>query len=500
MRPVEKRVILLTTHLGVLAVAFLFARNLNASSSSKPPLRTLSAPSRSHPTASVWVHEKLAEVQEKLQQRAADIKFAKSATLPERMKRDREEREAKYKKLLEQVARVQDQASRFGTIRDPKRELLGGLAGEEETEHLFSIALWWLRDDRDTALQELAQPAFDELTTWNTDLAGALLRAEFGAAWVSNRIRSKETPALIRSLLAQDLGREVGQHGGLPRLADEFRSLPDPFLQVELIDEFIHWWKLEEPATTAHFLIKQAPPAFRDLFLGELIPTFSLNHTWKPWREALNEHLTAADLPEYVTELALTFPLTEPLGFWDPKPPGSRTLAEQLEPYTGNSDHPVRDTVRSLVADWIDEGTDLRELYGEGRMSRSELLAQLSERIPGVSAYPDQLEEAAWLATVGHSSPDKATAWARDLSTGPNFSVGHRMFINKADEDPRLRMVMERLRIGMTFGTTGIGRSEIRRRAHEAFEEWLEVGPVHARIWRDDQPNNIFNIPKEETP
>lgn len=495
MGRVEKRAVLITTHLGVLAVAFFFTRNLSAPS-------TPSKETPTHPSARVvaakqvqtWIRNELFLVQEESQRRAADITFAKTATLPQRMERDQQERKAKNADLLEEIESIRGQASQLGRVANPHREILDGLKREENTNILFSIALWWLRNDRETALKELSEPAFDELLKWNSGLAGALLHTEFGSAWAANSLRSNETPSLLRALLAKDLGRVTGQGGGLLRLADEFRSLNDPFLQVELVDSFLRWWKLEEPASSAHFLLNQAPPALRDLFLGELVSRFSLNHSWDSWREELNKHLVKADLPDYVTELALTFPLSEPLGFWDPKPPESRSLAEQLASYSGGDDDPAHGIIRSLVLGWIDEGTDLRELYGEGRITREELLDKLAERIPGAAEHPNHLEQAAWLATVGHSSPQRAEAWARSLSSRSLFPREHFRLAEAIKKDPRQRMALERLRFAIALTPTKDSQNAFQRQAQSHFADWIALGPRHARRWRDSIPNLNLHI------
>ncbi len=82
----------------------------------------------------------------------------------------------------------------------------------------------------------------------------------------------------------------------------------------------------------------------------------------------------------------------------------------------GTREKAVEFTIRTKVSEAMGEGTDLKELYGEGKISRAELLQELRRRIPGGDSYPDELERQAWRFTALESDPTQVMAWAEELS------------------------------------------------------------------------------------
>ncbi len=150
----------------------------------------------------------------------------------------------------------------------------------------------------------------------------------------------------------------------------------------------------------------------------------------------------------------------------------------------------VSNALASRISEVMNEGTDLEELYGEGRISRRELLAELTRRIPGSDAYPDLLEREAWRSTSMKSDPQVAAMWLEELSkqgSGDDL-IPYEVTSSSIYGDPRIPYRLDRYQALAERLPDGQTLSRFRNREAYEWGRWYAVSPALARAWRDALP------------
>jgi hypothetical protein len=433
-----------------------------------------------------WMEEQLAEVREEQRRRGEWIEFETHADLEARMERDRESLDAAEEKLDQWLAGLRAKADEVAGSSDPGADIERRRAEGASDEDLLPHMLAWLRVDREAALAKLA--GWHDAITCDGERVGAMLGSEFGEEWVHDAASSEATPYPVRLSLAIEAGRAAGMDGGVEKLLRSYERVTEPRLRGVMVQSFIGGWRLEDPVAVARFLGQTAPPELRDLMLVGWRSPGALGSAWRDWRAALLKELEVYPVPAYARRIAETCPLTEAPGFFDPKPPSDKPLEEYLDGSEGGDGSKLADAMNWKVQDWIEEGTDLRELYCEGRISRDELLQGLTERIPGSENYPDQLERAAWQHTVHFSNPVEAAAWGRELAARGDLSSPIDEGRRKLYYDPRKRRQLDRLTMMASLEPKKWAAGILVEDAVEEWSEWHRLSPPDARKWRESLP------------
>jgi len=114
--------------------------------------------------------------------------------------------------------------------------------------------------------------------------------------------------------------------------------------------------------------------------------------------------------PELKNQLAWNFS-------WEARE--SMTLEEVVEDVTKEGKTPEearREAIGNRLHQALGEGANLLELFGEGNLTRAELLDELRLQIPGSEAYPEALEQAVWRRAAWAADPQEIADWAQELS------------------------------------------------------------------------------------
>lgn len=178
--------------------------------------------------------------------------------------------------------------------------------------------------------------------------------------------------------------------------------------------------------------------------------------------------------------------------FTPPFPEGkavpAKSLTEEVNAHVKSGDSRENAAAAALsrkIDDAMIEGTDLEELYGEGRISRAELLEELARRIPGAENFPDALEREAWRVTSMKSDARQAAAWAQELS---ERSAGRPLVPDGSDNDPRISLRLSRYQIFCDGISDDSVVSKIRNKQSYEWRLWHTVAPALAGAWRDALP------------
>ena len=183
-------------------------------------------------------------------------------------------------------------------------------------------------------------------------------------------------------------------------------------------------------------------------------------------------------------EIAETFPHTEGPGFGTPRPPDDTPFAEAIRSGEGSAEDRLASAMQWKVRGWIEEGTDLRELYCEKRISRQELLDGLKVRIPGSEAHPLELERAAWTETLPCSDPEQASEWGRELLRRGDLSRLLDDARREFSKDPRGSLKLDRLHVAIALNPKGWALPMLLEDVVKEWKDWEDLSPPDARRWR----------------
>ena len=234
------------------------------------------------------------------------------------------------------------------------------------------------------------------------DYIAALLERNFGIEWMKAKIADDGTPYRLQTVLACELGTQSAHGKGLAGLLETYKSIPDPRLKIQMAWHFTFDWPLDEPKVVARFLSADAPKELRVTLLQEWakIPSGE-NSLDTAWMKELHER----------TGIGCVCLLRAIRWLWNGwhglgrvvKTFGSQAIDDTRRGRAGL--HQAKGNPRKTprmrrfgrrLHDALNDGPDLIEMFGEGQMTRDELLDELRGKIPGSDAHSDALERAAW--------------------------------------------------------------------------------------------------------
>lgn len=498
MKPSPRRYPMLLTHGAAILVGCLVGKILvGGATSTVPPYQNTTRPT-ARPSAmeisAAWLDESLREV--RAENAPAETTQQAPLTIPELLKKCREEADAERKECNDRVDAIVKESARYANEPDPLAAIRRNMhAGDSENDHSLAIFQAWLDKDLETALAELGR---NWRLSQDTDIP-LLLERKLGRDWLKRQIEGDRTPYRLRTGLTGSLGRNLAWEGDLEGLLKQYDSISDPALKLRLIDSFSWSWPLDDPLLTAR-LLRQGSESARDGLMDRLTPPVELVSqsgsfpvgpaspptcaTWE-WFDVLHAELNPGSrlaepdgpaIPEKGVTEKFLFEAT------------SFDEAVSLGLKAGDThEAAVKKALEIQVGGAMSEGTDLEELYGEGRITRSEFLAELTRRIPGAEAFPEALEREAWRRTSMTSDAKQVRAWAAELS---KQGEGSELLLDAVPstnpyEDPRIPMRLSRYQIFTAELPEGPVLSKIRQREAQAWSRWNAVSPSRAGAWRD---------------
>ncbi|MEO5912900.1 MAG: hypothetical protein ABIS50_01620 [Luteolibacter sp.] len=442
--------------------------------------------------AETWIGDSLGKIREKNTEK--ELSPRKPLTMAEQLRANRVEAEKERKEYADQVDEILAEAPRYANEPDPAAAIRENMrAGRWQENHSMAIFQAWIDKDPEAALAELAR-------NWKlqeSEDIPLLLERKFGREWLAQQIGDDDAPYRFRNSALDAFARDLAWDGGLDGLLKAYNSIANPKMKLRLVYWFSWNWPLDDPAATARILSENVPVEMRNSLLDKWKPptdfgsSFPMNpstpfpYMSHEWYHQLCEAMAPGSLPDK---------------FWNP-PPGtyddkretvsvSPSLSDSVETKMkagGTREDAVKDTLSSMVWQAMEEGTDLGELYGEGKISRKELLEELSRRIPGSEMFPDALEGEAWRITATISDPRQAAEWTAALSKrGDMVSLLGSM--SNASRDPRRKMRLEWNRIFAAGLETGPLSSQIQSEQVDNWSRWSAISPVAAAQWRDSLP------------
>lgn len=416
-----KRWIPKASHVGafLLGVAVWLALRGEPSPDSTQPEEAaqLSQRADSAARASAWVDATLTKL--RADGAAAERENARAATMEEFLEENRKDSEKWGRKRNEEIDQIVREARSIRGISNPAAALRAAQMGDAAYVKELAIFLHWLETDPDAALAEIGR-------NWRLlehEHLPALLERKFGIDWMSAKIADEETPYRLRTALARELGREAAQGQGLIGLLGYYNSIPDPRLKILMAWDFVNEWPLEDSREVARFLSGNVPKELRDLLMEE----------WKrlPYGENSWEEVWVRDLlkgigldaseysvPSFSGSCGLGgMNLEASMKLWEARK--SMTLDEVVRDCIKEGSFPqdaVGEAIRTKLHDALADGRNLIEMFGEGQLSREEMLDELHRKIPGSDAHTDALEREVWRRTAWAADPEEVARWAAELA------------------------------------------------------------------------------------
>ena len=431
---------------------------------------------------SAWIDDTLRKMRERVAAEKNDKQ--PTLTLPETLEKLRSETEANATELLKRVERVANAARDHRAESDPAEAIRAALrAARKQDEVALVILQAWLERDPDAALAELGR----NRGLLRDEAIPEMLEREFGAEWMITQIGDDQAPYLLRTVLASWLGQKLARDEHLDELLRHYNAIADPKLKTGLAAGFAANWPMGDTTAIARFLTDQAPFELRLQLLAEFDRGVS------PFGRSSN--------PEWYKKLCAAMnPAVPPEDDEKPAQPGSDALPETATfddmVEAGIEDGRDREaaverSMSSKVEQGLTEGTDLVELYGEGQISRRELLVEIARRVPGADKYPEQLERAAWQWTAMDSDTHQVMAWANELSQRWDIKDLVQEALHNSSVlsgDPRMIQHLARLEIIGNSVTDGPLRSTIVSAGMSGLRHWSEISPAAAEAWVEALP------------
>ncbi|MFM2198496.1 MAG: hypothetical protein RLZZ505_1928 [Verrucomicrobiota bacterium] len=433
---------------------------------------------------SAWVDARLRELRA---DEAASEK--KAATMEEFLDENRKDSEKWWRERNEEIDQIFREARALRSITDPVAALRAAQTGDAGYKKELVIFLHWLETDPDAAMAEMGR-------NWQLlerEYLPALLERKFGIDWMKAKIADEGAPYRLRTALARELGRQAAHGHGLAGLLGYYNAIPDPRQKIMMVWDFTQEWPLDDPKAVAQFLSGNVPLELRELLLEEWESRPYGKDSWEEaWIRSLHEKL-GLDASDYSVPS---------MGFWGME--ASLKLSEARR--SMSLDEVVRDCVkegknpqeaageaiRIKVHDALADGSNLIEMFGEGHMSREELLHEIRREIPGSDAHPDALEREVWSRTAWAAEPEVVARWAAELAQRGDMDelLIQALVSGNIYGDPRIPLRLARYRAV----TQGLKDDRPRDRIlHQAAYEWIRwqaVSPALAEAWLKKLPGN----------
>lgn len=433
---------------------------------------------------SAWIDDTLRKVRER--EAAESNAKQPTLTLPETLEKLQLEVATNDTKLQERIERVANAARNHHAGLDPAEAIRAALrAARTQDEVALVILQAWLERDPVAALAELGR----NRGLLRDRAIPEMLEREFGSEWMIAQIGDDLAPYPLRTVLASWLGLKLARGERLDELLRQYHAIADPKLKSELAAGFAGNWPMGDTAVIARFLADQAPVDLRRQLLAEFgrgVNPFGRDSN-PEWFKKLRAAMDPADPPEDDQKPALSSGSNAL--------PETASFAEVVEADIKDGqdrDDAVKAAMFSKTGQVLTEGTDLVELYGEGRISRRELLVEFARRVPGADKYPELLERAAWRWTVINSDAHQAMRWANELSQRGDIKdlVQDALYDNSSviSQDPRMIQRLARLQIIGNSVADGPLRTAIVNAGMSRLRDWSEISPAAAEAWVDALP------------
>lgn len=431
--------------------------------------------SRNNTTATAWLDESLKTIRKA----STDdpIVPVKISTIEEFLRENREDAEIERKEISDAINGCIAESSKYANLTNPLHAIRRSMLSSDPDANPAAIFSAWLDKDPDAALAELSR-------NWKlqgTSYLSSLLERRFGKEWLKQQVLSDESPYRLRKILAERLGQNLGWDSGLEGFMDVYDSIPDSRLKLQLTNAFSYSWPKESPEATSKFLKERVSPELRDYLLS----------SWSPMNFGCGMGGSFIPMPESAAgnwldqvKQAIS-PEPAPLEVAVPDEPVLPAIQDDSD------EDEFLSSLSSKVSIAIDEGSDLVELFSEGKISRENLLSELTLRIPGSEAYPNKLSRIAWEKIADRSDPVEVAAWATKLGNAQELEeVVINNFFSCNLTDPRMVHRLSLYRELAPFLSEGNSSSTFFRWAIQSFETWKSVSPATAMDWRNSLQAN----------
>ena len=417
-------------------------------------------------------------------------------TAAEFLKHLRQETSRKRGDLDARLAEIAIAAKGFRNLANPAAEIATAFRRDPSEIRVWAVFQSWLEQDPDAALGHLRR-------NWrlldDRETAAFLLERQLGRKWLQATLNDASAPRRMKRMLAAGFGRSLAWNDGLAEALDQWRAIKDSGIAESMMEAFVHEWPLDDPAKVADALAAEIPKELRTKLILSWVPADRLDpfaDTFWAFREGVASadwfiRLRDALPPEWITEEMSAIPANEV----ERREPDKADLATTIADRTAgaaNPEYAPMSAVRERVGEALELHPTLISQFAEGRLSRAELLEELRRKIPGVDAYPVELELTAWWVAASGLTPDTLTKWAGDLPDSPLRDDIIGSGINDCvGADPRCRQALERARL--LLGPDGpavklrdpVGLTE---HVSRLWQGWICIAPDDAVRWRLDLP------------
>lgn len=454
--------------------------------------------------ATAWIDASLAKMRS--QKNAAEAENARPLTKEKFLKDRRQESEKYRREKNNQLDQIVARANAIRGIADPIAALHAAQRDENDTDEQWVVVQYWLGTDTDAALAEIGR-------NWpllENDYLPALLERKFGIAGIMVMIANEETPYRLRTSLAAELGRQTAYEAGLEDLLKYYHSIADPELRSRMTSEFSSIWPRDEPESVARILMNEAPKELRDRLVKRWVyENFGPESGEVIWLKELYPRL---GLGEFTYSGQASFGMCGVARMSDDEESMKRWQARQLMTFdeivqdcmkekTSQKDA-VEQAISIKMNHALEDGPDLIELFGEGQMTREELLAELHRKIPESNAHPDALERDAWQRTAWAADPREVAQWAAELSKRGDMDelIEQTFSSGGIYGDPRIPLRLERYRLVSQAMKDDRSRGLVLGHAAWEWTRWQAVSPPAAETWRDGLPKSesLYGAIREE--
>jgi hypothetical protein len=259
--------------------------------------------------------------------------------------------------------------------------------------------------------------------------------------------------------------------------------------------DFRQEWPLDDPKTVARFLSGNVSVELRELLIEEWKRLPYGDDSWEEfWVRELLEELGMDD-SDYVAPVDMHFGMNiqELLKLQEARQ--SMTLDEVVNDCMkqgASANDAVDEAIRIKLLDALGNGPDIIERFGEGQLTRDELLETLSQQIPGSDVYSDALEQEVWRRTAWAAEPEVVAQWAAELAQRGNIDelLTGTFTSSNIHGDPRIPNRLARYRIITRGPIDGRPRNLILNQAAYEWTRWQAVSPLTAEAWLQKLPQS----------
>jgi hypothetical protein len=439
--------------------------------------------------ASAWVDATFKKL--RTDRAAADQDIPRPATMAEFLANGRADSEKWWRQRNEDLDQIVTQARAMRDLNDPVAALRDVRRSRDGYLKELVIIQYWLEKDSEAALAEIGR-------NWqllDLEYLPALLERKFGIDWMNAAIADATTPYRLRNALVRELGRQMAHGKGLDGLLTFYNSISDPRMKILMAWEFSHEWPLDDPKTVARFLKGNVPVELRELLIEHWKQLPFQDDSWEEvWVRDFLEQL-GMDGSDYVAPVGWYHGMNilESIKLQEARQ--SMTLDEVVNDCVkqGSSQgDAVGEAIRIKLHDAFGDGPDMIERFGEGQLTREELLTAIFQKIPGSDAHPDALEREVWRRSAWAAEPEEVSQWAAELARRGDIDelLTGAFTSSNIYGDPRIPHRLIRYRIVTQGLTDGRPLQLILHQAAYEWTRWQTVSPQAAEAWLKKLPSN----------